>query len=81
MTSWPSTMDHPHRSGRRSDNLAVRSHTLAPERCSQTSDRLHARCDRQILELVPKELVVDFVMELDFLGLHEASQQLRAAIG
>jgi hypothetical protein len=47
--------------------------TFAPERCRKTSDRLRAPCDRQILELIPKELVVDFVMELDFLGLDEAS--------
>ncbi len=59
------------------DNLA----TSSAMRTSDAARLLIALCTRQILELVPKELVVDFVMELDFLGFHESPQQLRAAIG
>jgi hypothetical protein len=34
-----------------------------------------------LLELVPEELVVDLVVELDFRGLDEGSEQAGAAIG
>ena len=34
-----------------------------------------------LLELVPEELVVNLVMELYFLGLHNGSQQARATVG
>lgn len=34
-----------------------------------------------LLELVPEELVVNLVMELHFLGLHNGSQQARATVG
>ena len=33
------------------------------------------------LELVPEVLVIDFVMILDFLVLHDGTKQARAAVG
>ena len=52
---------------------------LKAKRPSSRRGALRQNCS--FLEQIPEELVVDFVMELDFLRLHEGSQSAGATVG